>query len=94
MNKKALIINGHPFYPVVAKGTLTRSYMPKKALDDPNEYLFEGKGLDDLLLPIHANFRYIGMQKLPTFASFDVLKNPNLAQDLKAFEAHLNKFVE
>lgn len=67
--------------------------MPKNALDDPKQYLFAGKGLDDLLLPIHANFRYIGMQTLPTFASFDVLKNPSLDQDLKDFEQHITKHI-
>lgn len=63
--------------------------MPRNALDDPNQYLFAGKGLDDLLLPVHANFRYIGMKTLPTFASYDVLKNPNLNEDLQAFGEHV-----
>ncbi|MCF7520618.1 NAD(P)H-dependent oxidoreductase [Neisseria sp. ZJ106] len=67
--------------------------MPKASLDDPNQYLFEGKGLDDLLLPIHANFRYIGMQKLPSFASYDVLKNPDIAQDLQDFAEHVAKHI-
>ncbi|HGO5857404.1 TPA: NAD(P)H-dependent oxidoreductase [Mannheimia haemolytica] len=67
--------------------------MPKNALDDPKQYLFAGKGLDDLLLPIHANFRYIGMQTLPTFASFDVLKNPSLDQDLEDFKQHIAKHI-
>ncbi|HHW7579616.1 TPA: NAD(P)H-dependent oxidoreductase [Mannheimia haemolytica] len=67
--------------------------MPKNALDDPKQYLFAGKGLDDLLLPIHANFRYIGMQTLPTFASYDVLKNPTLSQDLEDFKQHIAKYI-
>lgn len=67
--------------------------MPKNALDDPNQYLFAGKSLDDLLLPIHANFRYIGMKTLPTFASYDVLKNPNLAQDLQNFAKHISNEI-
>ncbi|GAB1654088.1 NAD(P)H-dependent oxidoreductase [Mannheimia haemolytica] len=67
--------------------------MPQNALDDPKQYLFAGKGLDDLLLPIHANFRYIGMQTLPTFASFDVLKNPTLSQDLEDFKQHIAKHI-
>lgn len=67
--------------------------MPRQALDDPEQYLFAGKGLDDLLLPIHANFRYIGMQPLPTFASYDVLKNPSLDQDLENFKQHIAKHI-
>ncbi|WP_206222763.1 hypothetical protein [Neisseria yangbaofengii] len=46
--------------------------------------------MDDLLLPIHADFRYIGMKTLPTFAGFDVLKNPKLDEDLQAFGNHIN----
>lgn len=64
---------------------------PKNAFDNPDEYLFQGKGLDDLLMPVHCNFRFFAMEKLPTFACFDVVKNPQIAQDLRDFEAHINR---
>ena len=31
------------------------------------------------------------MQALPTFACFDVIKNADVENDFKRFEAHLNK---
>ena len=63
---------------------------PKEAFDDTNEYLFEGKSLDDLMLPMHANFRFFAMKALPTFACYDVMKNPEIENDFKRFDAHLN----
>ena len=62
---------------------------PKQAFDKSDEYLFAGKGVDDLFFPIHCSFRFFAMEKLPTFACFDVMKNPNIEQDLKDFTAHI-----
>ncbi|MEG9476179.1 NAD(P)H-dependent oxidoreductase [Mannheimia sp. HC-2023] len=62
---------------------------PKQAFDNPDEYLFQGKNLDDLFFPMHCNFRFFAMEQLPTFACFDVVKNPQIEQDLKAFEQHI-----
>ncbi len=67
---------------------------PKKAFDDESEYLFAGKSVDDLLFPQHMNFKFFGMQPLPTFACHDVMKNPEVEEDLKRFEAHLEKHIE
>lgn len=80
-------------------GTLTnKKYMlsltfnaPKESFDDPKEYLFEGKSVDDLMFPMHCNFRFFDMTALPTFACYDVLKNPEIESDFARFEAHLNQ---
>ena len=80
-------------------GTLTDTkYMfsltlnaPRAAFDDPNQWLFEGKGLDDLFWPMHMNFKFFGMQPMATFACFDVMKNPDIENDFIRFEAHLNQ---
>ncbi|NLS12071.1 NAD(P)H-dependent oxidoreductase [Vibrio sp. SM6] len=63
---------------------------PAEAFNDQNEYLFQGKSVDDLWFPIHMNFRFFGMQGLPTFACHDVMKNPEIESDLARFEAHIN----
>ena len=54
---------------------------PKEAFDDPKEYLFQGKSLDDLWLPMHMNFRFFGMKALPTFVCYDVVKNSHIEND-------------
>ena len=82
-----------------AAGSLTSTkYMlsvtfnaPKEAFDDPEQCLFQGKSVDDLLFPMHMNFRFFGMEPLETFACHDVMKNPDIDNDLIRFEAHLNK---
>ncbi|SLM31990.1 Modulator of drug activity B [Desulfamplus magnetovallimortis] len=80
-------------------GTLTgKKYMisvtfnaPKDAFNNPENKFFAGKGLDDLFLPAHLNFKFFGMTPLETFACYDVLKNPDVENDFKRFEDHLNK---
>ena len=64
---------------------------PKEAFDDPNQYFFEGKGVDDLFWPTHLNFRFLGMHPLETFACYDVMKNPDIENDFIRFEACLNR---
>jgi len=78
-------------------GTLTgKRYMlsltfnaPPESFNDPDQYLFQGKGVDDLWLPAHMNFRFFGMQALPTFVCYDVMKNPQIESDFERFDAHL-----
>ncbi|BCO18672.1 MULTISPECIES: NAD(P)H-dependent oxidoreductase [unclassified Alteromonas] len=62
---------------------------PEESFNDDSEYLFQGKSVDDLLFPMHANFRFFGMEALPTFAAFDVMKNADVENDFKRFEAHI-----
>lgn len=62
---------------------------PKEAFDNPKQYLFQGKSLDDLHFPIHCVYRFFAMEALPSFGVFDVIKNPTIEQDLKDFEQHI-----
>lgn len=63
---------------------------PEEAFNDKNEF-FNGKSIDDLFFPMHMNFKFFGMKPMETFACFDVMKNANIENDLKRFEAHVNK---
>lgn len=62
---------------------------PQEAFNDTTEYLFQGKGVDDLFFPMHMNFRFFGMEPIKTFACYDVMKNADVEADFKRFEAHL-----
>ncbi len=64
---------------------------PREAFGDRGQYLFGGKSVDDLMFPVHMNFRFFGMEPLETFACFDVMKNPDVENDLQRFRAHLDK---
>ncbi|CZF81454.1 Modulator of drug activity B [Grimontia celer] len=62
---------------------------PKEAFDDEGQWLLQGKGVDDMFLPMHLNFRFFDMEALNTFACFDVMKNPDTENDKIRFKAHL-----
>jgi len=64
---------------------------PEEAFNDPDQYLFQGRSVDDLFLPMHMNFRFFGMEAMDTFACYDVLKNPDIENDFVRFEAHLDR---
>ncbi|WP_170464378.1 NAD(P)H-dependent oxidoreductase [Ruegeria arenilitoris] len=62
---------------------------PKEAFDDASEPFFAGGSVDDLLRPMHLNAKFFALQPLPTFAAFDVMKNPEIEADFARFDAHL-----
>jgi len=64
---------------------------PEEAFNDDNEFLFEGKSIDDLFFPQHMNFKFFGMKPIPTFACFDVMKNPNIESDFRRLQKHLEE---
>ena len=80
-----------------AGGTLTgKKYMlsltfnaPEEAFNNPKEFLFQGKSVDDLWFPMHMNFRFFGMEAIDTFVCYDVMKNPQIEADLVRFQQHL-----
>ena len=80
-----------------AGGTLSgKKYMlsltfnaPEESFNDPSEYLFQGKGVDDLFFPMHMNFRFFAMEPLPTFAAYDVMKKAEPEKEFGRFSAHL-----
>ena len=61
---------------------------PEEAFNDSDDF-FEGKSIDELYFPQHMNFKFFGMIPLPTFACFDVMKNPNIDQDFSRLQKHL-----
>ena len=79
-------------------GTLNNTqYMMSLTLNAPAESFadatdfFEGKSVDDLVFPMHMNFKFFGMQVMPTFACYDVMKNADIDSDFARFEKHLNE---
>lgn len=62
---------------------------PRGSFNDPAQTLFAGKSIDDLFWPMHLNFRFFGMEALPTFACYDVMKAPDIDNDLAKYREHL-----
>jgi modulator of drug activity B len=63
---------------------------PLEAFEDPDQF-FEGKGVDGVFMWLHKNFQFFGMEPLPTFACYDVLKNADVAGDLERLRGHLSE---
>ena len=64
---------------------------PEESFNNDHEFLFEGKSIDDLYFPQHMNFKFFGMKPIPTFACFDVMKNPTIESDFKRLKKHLEE---
>lgn len=67
---------------------------PQAAFNDKDQWFFAGKGVDDLFWPMHLNFKFFGMQPMDTFVCYDVMKNPDIENDLLRFRAHLDQCFE
>lgn len=65
---------------------------PVEAFGREEEYLFQGRSIDDLFYPVHMMYRFMDMHPLETFSCHDVVKNPKIDEDFKKLEAHLGKY--
>lgn len=79
-------------------GLLNAKYMisvtanaPKEAFNNPKEKFFNGISEDELLLPMHLNFKWFGLKPLKTFFAYDVMKNPDVENDFIRFEKHIKE---
>ncbi len=65
---------------------------PRQAFNDPAQQLFAGRGIDDVFFSASAPYRFCGVEILPAFAFFDVIKNPDVLNDFarlrKTLDAH------
>ena len=62
---------------------------PREAFEDEQQF-FEGKGVDGVYMHLHKAHQFLGMTALPTFICYDVIKDPQVEQYKKDYEAHLN----
>ncbi len=62
---------------------------PQQAFDDPNDF-FEAKGVDAVYFPFHKANEFLSLSRLPTFLSVDVMKMPDIENDVARYKAHLD----
>lgn len=62
---------------------------PKQAFDDPNQKLHAGRSLEDLFSSTNAVYKFCGVEVLPMFGSFDVIKNPQISSDMERLKQRL-----
>ena len=64
---------------------------PREAFDAPDEPLFQGASLEDVLAPLHFNARFFALAPLESFAAFDVTKNPEIEADFERLDRHMTQ---
>ena len=62
---------------------------PEEAFNDPKQAFFAGRSVDDLVWQTHLNMKFFGMKPLPTYAAYDVFKNPEIDKDFQRLQRHL-----
>lgn len=62
---------------------------PAIAFNNTDQFLFEGKSLDDVLIAISSVYKFCGFQILEGFACFDVKKAPQIEEDFKRYKEKL-----
>lgn len=62
---------------------------PKAAFDDQNQVLFQGKSVDDVFACNTANYKFCGVEILPSFSCHDVMKAPDVDGDIARLRQHL-----
>ena len=62
---------------------------PEAAFGDEKQALFGGRSVDDVFILNTANYKFCGMEILPSFSSHDVLKAPNIENDMTRLRKHL-----
>ncbi len=67
---------------------------PREALDNPEQILFSGKSVDDLSVSNTAIYKFCGVQILPSFSCFDVMKAPRISEDMERLKAHLREVLK
>ncbi len=62
---------------------------PAEAFTDPNQF-FHGTGVDNVYMHFHKANQFLGMESVPTFILHDVIKNPDIENNLKEYKDHLD----
>ena len=64
---------------------------PAEAFGNADQFLFEGKTVDDIFVGNTANYRFCGFQILPSFSCYNVVKAPDIPADIERLKQHLSE---
>lgn len=63
---------------------------PESAFNDESEFM-DGMSLDQSTALLHKTFQFCGLQKLPSFAVYDVFKQSDRDNDIENFKKHIKE---
>ena len=66
---------------------------PKEAFNDPHQTLFRGMSVDDAFASNTANYKFCGMDVLPSFSCHDIFKAHDLEGDIERLRQHLAALI-
>lgn len=66
---------------------------PGEAFGNKAQALFEGKTVDDIFISNTANYKFFGVEILPSFSSYDVMKQADIDGDIQRLKRHLGNVV-
>ncbi|GAA2497670.1 hypothetical protein Ahu01nite_038500 [Winogradskya humida] len=69
----------------------TTSNAPASTFGTAGSVLFEGKGVDDLLLNISAAYKFVGFTVLEHYGIFDIFRDTDVAAGIENYADHLDK---
>ena len=64
---------------------------PKEAFEDKDQFLFEGKTTDEAFFANTSVYKFCGAEIIPSFSSFNVLKDPQVDKDIKTLKERLKE---
>jgi len=64
---------------------------PKESFNDTNQILYNGKSVDDAFIAITTTYKFCGCEILESFSCFDVIKNPDIKNDILRYKEFLDK---
>ncbi|HSH72284.1 MAG TPA: NAD(P)H-dependent oxidoreductase [Methylophilaceae bacterium] len=66
---------------------------PEESFGNENQFLFGGKTVDDVFVANTANYKFCGVEIVPSFSCHDVVKQPDIENDIKRLQKHLREFL-
>lgn len=67
---------------------------PAESFGNAAQHLFAGKTVDDVFVGNTANYKFCGVEILPSFSCFDVVKNPNVDDDITRLREYLQNVID
>jgi modulator of drug activity B len=64
---------------------------PQEAFSNPQHKMFKGRNVDDLFANAMSVYEFCGVEALPSFSCLDVIKAPDVENDIRRLRAQLRK---
>ncbi len=66
---------------------------PKEAFGKNDQNLFEGKTVDEVFIANTSVYKFCGVEILPSFSCYNVMKDVDVENDTKRIKQHLNSVI-